>query len=213
MSGAGAAMRQVIARRDRRRLDSARLAALGDMAAQTRELIENVLLTGADSAALVELTATLAELNAALAPTRQPAPPVTGLDEDGVVRHLSGPVTGKLNPIAAPIEMVPLPDGTVRCEFTLSIVYEGPPGFVHGGVSALVLDNLLGSAAAYNGTPGMTATLSMTYRRPTPHGVPLVGEAKTVRVDGRKTYVDGWIAGPDGKRTVEATAMFVRPLR
>jgi hypothetical protein len=35
----------------------------------------------------------------------------------------------------------------------------------------------------------------------------------TVRVDGRKAYADAFIFGPDGKPAVEATAMFIMPLR
>jgi predicted thioesterase len=57
----------------------------------------------------------------------------------------------------------------------------------------------------------MTATLELRYRRPTPLGVPLTVEAKASRVEGRKIYASGTIAGPDGRVTVEATAMFVTP--
>ena len=34
-------------------------------------------------------------------------------------------------------------DGTVSSTFDLGVAYEGPPGCVHGGVSALLLDHLL----------------------------------------------------------------------
>jgi uncharacterized protein (TIGR00369 family) len=95
----------------------------------------------------------------------------------------------------------------------LTALYEGPPGFVHGGISALVLDQLLGAAALANGTPGMTATLETSYRRPTPHGVPLVAEARAVRSEGRTTWVTAEIRRPDGKVTVEATGTFIMPLR
>jgi uncharacterized protein (TIGR00369 family) len=103
------------------------------------------------------------------------------------------------------------PDGTVRSSFTLNAVYEGPPSYVHGGVSAMVLDHLLGMAAAANGTPGMTASLELHYRRPTPWGVPLTAEGKVTRTEGRRTWADGRIKDPEGKTTVEATAMFIMP--
>jgi predicted thioesterase len=77
----------------------------------------------------------------------------------------------------------------------------------------MVLDQALGMAAAVSGTPGMTATLETRYRRPTPLGVPLAVEAKASRVEGRKVYASGTISGPDGRVTVEATAMFVMPDR
>jgi uncharacterized protein (TIGR00369 family) len=135
------------------------------------------------------------------------------LGADGMIRQLASPVTGRLNPIAPPVEVTVDEDGTARAVFTLNAVYEGPPGFVHGGVTALVLDQVLGMAASANGTPGMTATLDMRYRRPTPYGVPLTVEARAVRAEGRKTFAEARITGPDGKVTVEATALFVMPLR
>jgi hypothetical protein len=77
----------------------------------------------------------------------------------------------------------------------------------------MVLDQALGMAAAATGTPGMTAGLELRYRLPTPLAVPLLVEAKASRVEGRKVYASGSIAAPDGRVTVEATAMFVMPQR
>lgn len=155
-----------------------------------------------------------AALTARLAADRRDAPPFAA-SPDGVRmgRQLANPVTGPLNPLAPPIELEVTSDGIVRGEFTLGPVYEGPPSYVHGGVSAMVLDQVLGMAAAATGTPGMTATLELRYRRPTPLGVPLLAEAKASIVEGRKVFASGTIAAPDGRVTVEATAMFVMPQR
>ncbi|KAB2341810.1 PaaI family thioesterase [Actinomadura rudentiformis] len=213
MTGAGAAMRRVLESRERASLNGEQVAALAELAQRVRELNEAVVHTevGADEVAAIrdEVAALTARLSAA----RREHPPLVGVGEDGTVRHLASPVGGVLNPIAPPVAIVVQPDGTARAEFTLNVLYEGPPGFVHGGVSAMILDQLLGVAASANGTPGMTATLDLRYRRPTPHGVPLVAEAKVDRTEGRKTFVDARIIGPDGRTTVEATAMFVMPLR
>jgi acyl-coenzyme A thioesterase PaaI-like protein len=43
----------------------------------------------------------------------------------------------------------------------------------HGGVSAMLIDQLLGHAAAAAGHPGVTTDLSVRYRRPVPLDVPL----------------------------------------
>ncbi|MQY02931.1 PaaI family thioesterase [Actinomadura macrotermitis] len=212
MSGAEAVMRRDFAARERHAPDEAQVAALTGLAARVRELTEAVVHTDVDPAEADAVAAEIAALTARLTAARREHPPVAALGADGRLRHLANPVSGELNPIAPPVLLEIVPDGGgVRAEFTLSDVYEGPPSFVHGGVSALILDQLLGAAAAVNGTPGMTATLELRYRRPTPHGVPLTAEAKVSRVDGRKTYVDAAITGPDGKATVQATAMFVMP--
>ena len=106
-----------------------------------------------------------------------------------------------------------MPEGTARAEFTLGPVYEGPPGAVHGGVSAAILDSLLGAAAAAGQRPGMTAKLILSYLRPTPLDVPLVAEAWITGVDRRTTLVDGRILNDRGELTVEATGEFSLPLR
>lgn len=66
----------------------------------------------------------------------------------------------------------PLTDA-IRCwsEFTLGAPYEGPPGLVHGGVCALVLDHILGEAASERLTkPLFTGTISVKYLRGTALG-------------------------------------------
>ncbi|MDX3309741.1 hypothetical protein P1S61_11670 [Streptomyces sp. ME08-AFT2] len=54
-----------------------------------------------------------------------------------------GPVTGAGSPLAPPMRVTPADGGFVgRCD--LGIAHEGPPGYVHGGVSAMLLDELMG---------------------------------------------------------------------
>jgi hypothetical protein len=59
--------------------------------------------------------------------------------------------------------------GTV--EFPL--VYEGPPGIVHGGFLALFFDCVLQQLNCDLGAAGKTRSLSMRYRRPAPILTPL----------------------------------------
>jgi uncharacterized protein (TIGR00369 family) len=213
MTGAWAAMQRVFEERDRQDVDETRIAGLAELADRVRELAELVVLTRADRAEVAAVAREVEALTGRLADAGRGAPPGARVDEGGVVRQLGSPVTGALNVLAPPIEIGVLPDGTARSEFTLGLLYEGPPGFVHGGVAAMVLDHLSGVAASANGTPGMTAGLDLRYRRPTPLGVPLTAEAKAVRVDGRKTFVESRILGPDGQVTAEATAVFIMPVR
>ena len=59
-------------------------------------------------------------------------------------------------------------EGRAWSSFHLGALYEGPPGMVHGGVVALVLDQVLGEAAAAGGSPGddRHAARCATCRRP-----------------------------------------------
>src|SRR5574339_140484 len=107
---------------------------------------------------------------------------------------------GHRNPFAPPLKVEKTEDGTAFAAFHLGAAYEGPPDLVHGGVSALILDQMLGEAAAAGGAPGMTGRLNLTYRRPTPLG-DLSAKAWIHEVNGHKTTVKGHIIGPDGEPT------------
>lgn len=120
-------------------------------------------------------------------------------------------VVGLRNPVAPPVRTVHHPDhtGEIWTEFHLGAAYEGPPGHVHGGVLALILDQLLGESAGSGRRPGMTGTLTIRYHRATPLG-PLRGEARIDRIDGIKTYAVGTVADAAGV-TVEAEGVFILP--
>jgi hypothetical protein len=126
-------------------------------------------------------------------------------------RPWGNPVVGLRNAVAPPvvIEHDPSANGDVWADFHLGAAYEGPPGLVHGGVSALILDQVLGEAAGAGGKPGMTGTLTLRYRQGTPLG-PLRVEGWIDRVDGIKTYAKAHIIGPDGV-TVEAEGIMILP--
>jgi acyl-coenzyme A thioesterase PaaI-like protein len=129
--------------------------------------------------------------------------------EGGGTRPWGNAVVGVRNPVAPPLDVRRDPAGQAEADFRLGAAYEGPPGLVHGGVSALVLDQLLGEAAGAGGKPGMTATLTISYRRPTPLG-DLHAKAWITRVEDHKTWAVGHIADAEGV-TVEAEGLFILP--
>jgi acyl-coenzyme A thioesterase PaaI-like protein len=112
-------------------------------------------------------------------------------------------------PVAPPLEVGHDPSGRAWADFRLGAAYEGPPGLVHGGVSALILDQMLGEAAGAGGKPGMTGTLTLRYRRATPLG-DLRAESWIDRSDGVKTWAKGHILDGEGV-TVEAEGLFILP--
>lgn len=126
---------------------------------------------------------------------------------EGVTRH--DPVTGPENALAPPLPLEGLPDGSVRGRVTLGLAYQGPPGCVHGGVSALLLDHTLGVANAWAGPSGMTGTLTLRYHRPTPLFEELTVTGRQTGVSGRKIYTVGEVSA-GGEVCVSAEAIFVR---
>ncbi len=117
------------------------------------------------------------------------------------------PLLGRANPLAPPVTLK-LEADVVRGEVTFSDAYEGPPGCVHGGYIAAVFDELLGAAQGLGGQPGMTGTLTIRYRRPTPLRTRLVLEGRLDRMEGRKTFVTGTCT-VDGAVTAEAEGTFI----
>jgi acyl-CoA thioesterase FadM len=76
-------------------------------------------------------------------------------------------------------------------------------------VLAAAFDELLGMTQSLSGQPGMTGTLTVRYRRPTPLHHDLRFEGTLERVEGRKIFTRGrCFAGET--LTAEAEGLFVR---
>ena len=117
------------------------------------------------------------------------------------------PFIGAANPIAPPISLWVEGDA-VRGSAVYGTAYEGPPGCVHGGHVAAAFDEVLGFAQSMTGAPGMTGTLTVKYRSPTPLHKELHFEGRVDRVEGRKIFTTG-TCHADGVLTAEAEGIFI----
>lgn len=117
------------------------------------------------------------------------------------------PLMGKGNPIAPPLDLE-VADGMVRGTAVFHSAYEGPPGCVHGGFVAAAFDEVLGMVQSLGGQPGMTGTLTVRYRAPTPLHTELRFEAVIDRIEGRKTFTSGQLYAGD-MLCAEAEAVFI----
>jgi len=143
---------------------------------------------------------------------RQQIPGAYGVSmtTSGAFRNYGNAVVGLRNPVAPPLTVERDPSGRAWSHFFLGAPYEGPPGLVHGGVTALILDQIAGEAAAAGGAPGMTGGLTLRYERPTPLG-DLSVEAWIDRTEGIKTWVKGEMRDADGATTVSCEGVFILP--
>jgi acyl-coenzyme A thioesterase PaaI-like protein len=78
------------------------------------------------------------------------------------------PVSGRRNAFAPPLDIESRPDGSVTANTVFGLAYQGPKGVVHGGISALVLDHVLGRTSAGGQGSVRVAELSVRYHRALP---------------------------------------------
>ncbi|OBI71238.1 PaaI family thioesterase [Mycobacterium sp. E740] len=185
-------------------------ALYGPLTEAVRRLIYASLHTEIDESAVADAQAKIEAVTEILESSQRSVTSTLRHESTGRPLAWANPAVGLRNAIAPPMVIQHGEDGRCWSEFTLSGAYEGPPGWVHGGICALVLDHLLGEAASEGLTqPKFTGTISLRYLRGTPLGR-LRAEAFVERSEGVKTFARGYLLDADGP-TVEAEGVFIRP--
>ncbi|XP_047214612.1 acyl-coenzyme A thioesterase THEM4 isoform X1 [Girardinichthys multiradiatus] len=96
------------------------------------------------------------------------------------------------------------------CVFQAGHLLEGPPGHVHGGAIATMIDTVTGTHASLLSAPVMTANLNINYRSPIPLGSTVLIESTLDKEEGKKKFILCSVTSTDGSRVhTEATALFV----
>uniref|UniRef100_A0A3B1IUZ3 Acyl-coenzyme A thioesterase THEM4 n=1 Tax=Astyanax mexicanus TaxID=7994 RepID=A0A3B1IUZ3_ASTMX len=96
------------------------------------------------------------------------------------------------------------------CIFQSGHLLEGPPGHVHGGAIATMMDSVTGTMTGYLSGPVVTANLNINYRSPIPLGAVVLIHSALDRVEGRKTFATCKVTSIDeSKLHTEATVLFL----
>jgi uncharacterized protein (TIGR00369 family) len=82
--------------------------------------------------------------------------------------------------------------------FSLGPEYQGASGFIHGGIIATVLDEVMSKVSRFLDVRAVTAELSIEYLRPVRVGEELIVEGFHARRDGRQLYHEGEIRAAAG---------------
>jgi len=183
------------------------------LASAIRALNEKLVSTDIDAELAAALTEKIEGLTAELSQTQQ----VDGLvdmakrGERGTIDDVMGELVsigGRSHPCSPELfwqEASNRITGTVR----FNQAFEGPPGHVHGGWVAGVLDHIMGMTHVRTGHPGMTGGLSVRYLKPTPLNQLIEISAEATEVDEKRTEVKGTMRCGE-TTTATAEAIFVR---
>jgi uncharacterized protein (TIGR00369 family) len=116
---------------------------------------------------------------------------------------------GQANPSGLHLEFLLAEDSSVVCLASVPDTFEGPPGYLHGGIIATLLDEAMSKAVRARGFTAMTRHMEVDYQRPVPSSTPIRLEGHVTRNEGRKHWTEARIL--DAERTVLAIgkALFI----
>lgn len=104
-------------------------------------------------------------------------------------------------------------EGGVLATIRFAKRFQGPHGFVHGGIIAAVLDEAMSKAIHAsphaNGIMALTRQMETEYLRPTPLGGTLTLRGTQERVEGRKHFCVSTISDSSGHILASGKALFI----
>ncbi|MEV7398169.1 PaaI family thioesterase [Aeromicrobium sp. NPDC092404] len=185
----------------------------GDLAQDVRLLVDVAIRARVDADRVAAARDLVRRAERILAEDASQEPAGIHFNTEGRSWNWGNAVVGVRNAIAPPVVLRWVDDETVRSEVDLGAAYEGPPSCVHGGVSALLLDHLMGECASAAHTRLIvTGTLTLRYRKPLPLGR-IHMQAQITHEDDRKVTVTAHLGceAYGDEPAVEATGLFIVP--
>jgi len=137
------------------------------------------------------------------------------MDAQALPEHGSCFVCGTENPHGMGVTWYLREDGTIVTEVVFTEAQQGPPGHVHGGATAAVLDEAMGAAVWRAGYSVAAVNLNIDYRRPVPLHQPVFitgqlsdQEGRAIRARSELRLADGTVAAVGRGIYVEAPHLF-----
>ena len=98
---------------------------------------------------------------------------------------------------------------TATTHFQLDRCHEGPPGHIHGGIVATLLDEAMSKLNRPLNVLAMTRHMEVDYLRPVPLYQTLVLTSRHLRREGRKLFHEAEVQSPDGQVLARAKGVFI----
>ncbi|QIB70244.1 PaaI family thioesterase [Aminipila butyrica] len=121
-------------------------------------------------------------------------------------------VCGTENKLSLNTRFYETEDGHLTCTFRTEDWHQSYPGRTHGGLSAAVLDELIGRTVCIQEPDcwGVTVELNLKYKKPVPTEANLKGIARMTRNTRKIFEGEGQLLLPDGTVAVEATGKYMK---
>ena len=116
---------------------------------------------------------------------------------------------GPANPTGLHLDFLRVDDGSVVSMPTVSADFEGPQGYLHGGIIATLLDEAMSKAVRVRGLTAMTRQMEIEYLRPVPSSTKTRIHGKLVRSDGRKHWTEAELFDEKSKLLATAKGLFI----
>jgi uncharacterized protein (TIGR00369 family) len=116
---------------------------------------------------------------------------------------------GTANPIGLHLEFFLAEDNSVVCFATISDTYEGPRGYLHGGIIATLLDETMSKSVRARGVVAMTRHMEVDYLQPVPSGAQIRLEGRVTHNEGRKHWTQAMIRDAKGSELARGKGLFV----
>jgi uncharacterized protein (TIGR00369 family) len=116
---------------------------------------------------------------------------------------------GPANATGLQLEFLVAQDGSVVCPVTVPDRFEGPAGYVHGGIIATMLDETMSKSVRVLGLTAMTRQMEIDYLRPVHSGTPIRLEGRILRSEGRKHWTEASIFDARGHMLAQAKGLFI----
>ena len=116
---------------------------------------------------------------------------------------------GQANPKGLHLEFFLAEDHSVVSHPAIADTYEGPTGYLHGGIIATLLDEAMSKSIRARGFIAMTRHMEVEYLRPVPSRAQLRLEGRLTHNEGRKHWAEAKILDLEGNTLARGKGLFI----
>jgi uncharacterized protein (TIGR00369 family) len=116
---------------------------------------------------------------------------------------------GHANPTGLRLEFFLAEDDSVVSLPAIAETFEGPTGYLHGGIIATLLDETMSKSLRARGYTAMTRHIEVEYLKPVPSETPLRLEGRVTLTEGRKHWAEAKILNSEGTMLAHGKGLFI----